>query len=77
MTGNVSKSKGFKGDKGDTPSIKFRYDEATGNLYYSSDGIMVGKEYVSGQDLIAKGELDAIKDALDKILEMQSSLGVE
>ena len=54
MTGNVSKSKGFKGDAGKdgyTPSITFRYDEATGDLYYSSDGLLIDKEYVDSEGL--------------------------
>lgn len=54
MAGNLSKTprfvkgvvgpKGDKGDKGDigeTPVIRFKYDESTGKLYYSTDGIAV------------------------------------
>ena len=52
MRGNISKSVSLKGDigkqgiqglKGDTPNIVFRYDKDTGNLYYSSDGILMSK----------------------------------
>lgn len=66
MTGNISKSKGFKGErgpagprgdigpqgeKGDATSVVLRYDQATGDLYYSSDGIMVDKEYIASQNI--------------------------
>lgn len=75
MVGNISKSKGFKGDrgdaftyddftpqqlanlkgeKGDVPSVILTYDKETGDLYYSSDGIMVDTEYVGTQDLAQK-----------------------
>ena len=54
MIGNISKSKGFRGDDGKTPSISLRYDEATGNLYYDSDGIMEDKEYVDSRNLATK-----------------------
>lgn len=48
---------GLKGDKGDTPAIGFRYDEATGDLYYSSDGVLVDKEYISSKNLVTKDDL--------------------
>ena len=48
MIGNISKQ-GIKGEKGETPSISFRYDEKTGDLYYSSDGIMADKDYVDAE----------------------------
>lgn len=37
---------GIPGEKGSTPNVVLRYDQSTGNLYYSSDGILVDKEYV-------------------------------
>lgn len=75
MTGNISKSKGvrgyrgeaftygdfteeqlanLKGEKGDVPSVKFRYDEETGDVYYESDGILLDKEYVDSNDYATK-----------------------
>ncbi len=75
MIGNISKSKGFKGDtglqgpqgpqgiqgvKGDTPSIVFKYDSETGNLYYKSDGILVDKEYIDSNNIVTKDQLDSI-----------------
>jgi hypothetical protein len=68
MTGNISKAKGFKGDKGDTPSITFRYDKETGNLYYSSDGILVGKEYLDSQNLATK------EFVTEKLLELSNKV---
>ena len=83
MIGNISKSKGFKGDRGykgdglkyedltpeqieslkgepgevgGTPVIAFRYDEETGMLYCSSDGILADKEYINSKNLITKAE---------------------
>lgn len=56
MTGNISKSKGFRGDNGKdghTPALELILDE-NGNLYYSSDGIMVDKEYINSKDLATK-----------------------
>lgn len=85
MIGNLSKSKGFKGDKGDaltyemltpeqrealkgkqgekgdTPVIRFRYDQATGNLYYISDGILLDKEYIGSNNLVTKDIIDLAK----------------
>lgn len=66
MIGNISKAKGFKGERGEdghTPAIVFEYDEDTGNLYCSSDGILIGKEYVSSWNLASKDYVD------EKILE--------
>lgn len=37
---------GIPGEKGSTPNVVLRYDQTTGNLYYSSDGILVDREYV-------------------------------
>ena len=48
---------GVQGEKGDTPEITFRYDEETGNLYCSSDGILVDKEYISSKNLVTKDDL--------------------
>lgn len=57
MTGNLSKTRGVLGStgpqgpigpqgvKGDTPTLKFVIDESTGDLYYTSDGILIDKEY--------------------------------
>ena len=107
MTGNISKSKGFKGDKGDaltyeqltpeqkeslrgkqglkgdTPSIKFTYDEETGDLYYSSDGILIPKEYVDSNDLITTEMLEkkiaslvnSAPETLDTLNELADALG--
>lgn len=57
MTGNISKAKALKGDPGKdghTPAITFAYDPDSGNLYYSSDGIMVDKDYIDSQNLATK-----------------------
>ena len=51
----------LKGNKGDTPSIVLRYDESTGNLYYSSDGIMEDKEYLETQNVVTKDIFDSLK----------------
>lgn len=75
MIGNISKSKGFKGDagaigpqgprgeKGDTPSIVLRYDESTGNLFYSSDGVLYDKDYIESQHIVETIEEAANKSA--------------
>ena len=57
MKGNISKQ-GTKGLKGDTPHITFRYDKATGNLYYRSDGIFIDKDYVSTYNLANKTDIE-------------------
>ena len=59
MRGNVSKVspkviQGPDGPKGDTPSIVFKYDADTGDLYFSSDGILADKDYVESQNLVLK-----------------------
>lgn len=64
MIGNISKSKGFKGDSGFTPSITFRYDPETGNLYYSSDGILISKNYISSNNLVTKEDIEDIQNAI-------------
>lgn len=76
MIGNISKSKGFRGDagsagppgpqgiqgiqgeKGDTPVLVLRYDPETGNLYYSSDGILLDKEYVESRNFVTKDKVN-------------------
>ena len=68
MTGNISKAKGFRGDKGDTPSIVLRYDEDTGNLYYDSDGILLDTNYVESQNLASKDYV------LEKMLELANKV---
>ena len=65
MIGNISKSKGFKGDMGDTPSIVFTYDEETGELFYNSDGILLDKDYVASQNLVAKETTDIMKSDIE------------
>ena len=62
MRGNVSKVspkviQGPDGPKGDTPSIIFKYDAATGDLSFSSDGILADKDYVESQNLVLKDEV--------------------
>lgn len=98
MTGNISKSKGVrgyrgnaltfedltteqkeslkggKGDKGDTgntPSIIFRYDEETGNLYCDSDGILLDKEYVNSQNLATKSY---VEECANKVAQTPASI---
>ena len=59
---------GVQGEKGDTPVVGFRLDEETGDLYYSSDGVYVDKEYVSSADLVSKEELaEAVDDAKEEL----------
>lgn len=66
MQGNISKSKGFKGADGHTPSVIFQYNSETGDLYFSSDGILYDGEYVAGQNLATKEEVDKLeKDIVD------------
>ena len=55
---------GIQGERGYTPSIVLRYDSATGNVYYSSDGILVDKEYVESQNLVTKSEIEEIRNQL-------------
>ena len=55
---------GEKGDKGNMPSVYLRLDEATGNLYYNSDGIVTSIEYVdtgSFADKTSIGSMDTLK----------------
>lgn len=78
MKGNISKSKGFKGDtgpigppgpqgeqgiqgvKGNTPVITFTYVKETGDLYYSSDGILLDKDYVESKNLVIKDQVNEL-----------------
>ena len=77
MIGNISKSKGFKGDrgyigiqgiqgiqgeKGNTPNIIFHYNEDTGELSYSSDSILLDKEYVSDNNFVTKDDIVLQRD---------------
>ena len=99
MIGNLSKSKGFKGDtgdaltyemltpeqkenlrgkqgdKGDTPSISFRYDQETGNLYYTSDGILVDKDYVDSNNIATKDDVSvAIESINPRFVEVKEDV---
>jgi hypothetical protein len=78
MKGNLSKisrkgSKGEKGDMGDTPSIVFRLD-SDGNLYYSSDGILVPEEYISSRNLLKK---DEYRESIDRVISDASENPVQ
>ena len=68
MTGNISKAKGFRGEKGDTPSIVFTYDEDTGILSYDSDGILLNTNYVESQNLATKDYVT------EKVLELANKV---
>ncbi len=67
MTGNISKAKGFKGEKGDTPSIRFELDNE-GNLWYESDGILYDKDYLDKENIATK------KFVEEKILELANKV---
>ena len=72
MTGNISKTtrQGSKGDKGDIPAITLLYDEETGNLYYSSDSIMIGKEYTDSKNFVTKKYLsEMLVDFANKVAQ--------
>jgi hypothetical protein len=45
---------GIQGIPGHTPNIVFRYDEATGIIYYSSDTMDAGEEYVLIRNVAAR-----------------------
>ena len=67
MIGNISKAKGFKGEDGKdghTPTLTFAYDPETGNLYYTSDGILVDKDYIDSKNLATK---DFVKELLGEL----------
>lgn len=70
----------LKGEKGDVPSVKFRYDEATGDVYYESDGILLDKEYVDSNDLATKEETEKIRadlvDLANKVAPSPASVTV-
>lgn len=70
MNGNLSKTcrKGSKGEKGDTPSVVFRLDE-NGNLYCSSDGILVPEEYVKSQDIVTKKDIAALQESINELIK--------
>lgn len=55
---------GKQGEIGKTPSIVLHYDKETGDLYYTSDGILVEKEYMNSQNFITKSEFDALKEEI-------------
>lgn len=66
---------GIQGEKGDTPEISFRYDEESGNLYYSSDGVFVDKEYVSSKDLASKEYVrEQLLDLANKVAPSPASI---
>lgn len=55
---------GDKGDKGSMIGISLRYDEATGNLYYNTDGEMVSPDSVNTSDFAKRdviGSIDTLK----------------
>ena len=55
---------GDKGDKGSMIGISLRYDEATGNLYYNTDGEMVSKDTINTSDFAERetiGSIDTLK----------------
>ena len=64
---------GVQGEKGDTPSIIMRYDETTGNLYYTSDGILVDTDYVHSQNLVTNDQLIELKSSIDEQTEIIKS----
>lgn len=77
MKGNLSKvsrkgSKGEQGERGYTPSVVFRLD-SDGNLYYSSDGILLDKEYVASQHLVT---IEQLEQKLKEIKNAFELLGV-
>ena len=99
MIGNLSKSKGIKGDpfkyedftpeeleglrgpqgvKGDignTAAITFKYDANTGDLSYTSDGILVDKEYVDSNNLATKGDIHDLRAYFEeKLAELSNSV---
>lgn len=74
MTGNISKAKGFKGDKGDIPSVKFELDNE-GNLYYESDGILYDMVYLDKEGLATKEfVIEQIKELANKVAPSPASI---
>jgi hypothetical protein len=53
---------GIQGEKGNTPNIIFHYDEDTGDLSYSSDGILLDKQYVSDNGFATKDDIVLKRD---------------
>ena len=60
---------GPQGIQGYTPSVVLRYDEKTGNLYYDSDGILVGREYIETQVDKEEGKGLSTNDFTDEYRE--------
>lgn len=55
---------GVQGEKGSMIGISLRYDEATGNLYYNTDGEMVSKDTINTSDFAEReniGSIDTLK----------------
>ena len=55
---------GVQGEKGNMIGISLRYDEATGNLYYNTDGEMVSPDAINTSDFAERetiGSLDTLK----------------
>lgn len=55
---------GVQGEKGNMIGISLRYDEATGNLYYNTDGEMVSPDAVNTSDFAKRdviGSIDTLK----------------
>jgi hypothetical protein len=50
---------GPQGERGYTPNIILKYNPETGELSYSSDGLLIDKEYVETQNLISRTEFEA------------------
>ena len=78
MVGNISKNgvRGADGKDGHTPSITFRYDADTGNLYCDSDGILVDKEYVDSKNLVTKEYLNYVIEQLKETLGLLSAKSI-
>ena len=55
---------GKQGEIGKTPSIILRYDQETGELSYSSDGILEDKEYMATQNFITRTEFETLKEEI-------------
>lgn len=70
MRGNLSKAgvQGIQGVKGDTPNIKFEYNEETGELSYYIDGVVLGEGLVKSNEVIQNilGEISALKEEIKK-----------
>ena len=76
MTGNISKSKGFKGDKGDIPVISFQHDVDTGKLYCYADGKLVGETHILSESFATKiGVAEEInKISGDLVIDIEQSV---